>query len=277
VELAGLRADAAFAAEQFAMSERQACRLVELDRSSYRYEPRADHNADLREELVKLARQKPRYGYRRLHVLLCKRGHPASAQRIYRSYREEQLMVRRPRRKRLVRPANPGRLLMRSNQEWAVDFACDGLATGRGIRILAIVDAFTRECLTLEVDTSLSSPRVSRALEQAIEQRGLPESIRCDNGPELTSRHFLGWCEERKIQLIHIQPGRPMQNGHVESFNGRLRDECLNASWFRNLADAREKISRWREEYNSERPHSSLGYRTPNEFAETLRSSLLHG
>lgn len=120
-----------------------------------------------------------------------------------------------------------------------MDFACDALATGRGIRILAIVDAFTRECLT--------------------------------------SRHFLGWCEERKIQLIHIQPGRPMQNGHVKSFNRRLRDECLNARWFRNLADAREKISRWQEEYNSERLHSSLGYRTPNEFAETLRSSLLHG
>ena len=129
------------------MSERRACRLVELDRSSYRYEPRADHNAPLREELVKLARQKPRYGYRRLHVLLNKRGHPASAQRIYRLYREERLMVRRLRRKRLVRPANEGRLLLRSNQEWAVDFACDALATGRGVRILAIVDAFTRECL----------------------------------------------------------------------------------------------------------------------------------
>ena len=123
----------------------------------------------------------------------------------------------------------------------------------------------------------MSSQRVTRALEQAIEQRGMPESIRRDNGPELTSRHFLGWCEERKIQLIHIQPGRPMQNGHVESFNGRLRDECLNASWFRNLADARTKISNWHQEYNSERPHSSLGYRTPNEFAEALRSSVLHG
>jgi len=139
------------------------------------------------------------------------------------------------------------------------------------------VDAFTRECLTLEVDTSLASQRVTRDLEQAIEQRGLPESIRCDNGPKLTSRHFLGWCEERKIQLIHIEPGRPMQNAHVESFNGRLRDECLNASWFRNLADARTKISNWREEYNGERPYSSLGYRTPNEFAEALRSSVLHG
>jgi len=259
------------------MSERRACRLVELDRSSYRYEPRADHNAQLREELVKLARQKPRYGYRRLPVLLSKRGYAAGAQRIYRLYREERLMVRRLRRKRWVRPAQEGRLLVRSNQEWAVDFACDALATGRAIRILAVVDTFTRECLTLEVDSSLSSQRVTRALEHAIEQRGLPESIRCDNGPELTSRHFLGWCEERKIQLIHIQPGRPMQNGHVESFNGRLRDECLNASWFRNLADARAKIAHWREEYNGERPHSSLGYRTPNEFAATLRSSLLHG
>ena len=142
------------------------------------------------------------------------------------------------------------------------------MATGRSIRILAIVDAFTRECLTLEVDASLSSPRVTRALEQAIDQARAPESIRCDNGPELTSRHFLGWCEERKIQLIHIQPGRPMQNGHVESFNGRLRDECLNASWFRNLADPKEKISRWREEYNRERPHSSLGHRTPNAASE---------
>lgn len=136
-------------------------------------------------------------------------------------------MVRRLRRKRLVPPANEGRLLLRSNQEWAVDFASDALATGRGIRILAVVDAFTRECLILEIDTSLSSQRVTPALEQVIEQRGIPESIRCDNGPELTSRQFLGWCEERKILLIDIQPGRPMQNGHVESFNGRMRDECF--------------------------------------------------
>jgi len=136
------------------MSERRACRLVALNRSSYRYEPRADHNVELREELVKLARQKPRYGYQRLHVLLSKRGHAASAQRIYRLYGEERLMVRRLRRERLVRPPSEGRLLLRSNQEWAVDLACGALATGRGIRILAIVDAFTRECLTLEVDTS---------------------------------------------------------------------------------------------------------------------------
>ncbi len=184
--------------------------------------------------------------------------------------------MRRLKRKRLSRVAVAAHLV-RSNQEWALDFACDTLATGRGIRVLAVVDAFTRENLSLEVDTSLSSRRVTRSLEDVIEHRGKPEAIRCDNGPELTSRHFLSWCEERKIQLIHIQPGRPMQNGHVESFNGRLRDECLNANWFRNLMDARAKIGAWRDEYNGERPHSSLGYRTPNEFAAILKSSVMTG
>jgi putative transposase len=276
VELAGMRKDVAFAIEQFPMTERRACKLVGLDRSSYRYEPRSDHNQQLREELVHLARQKPRYGYRRLHALLTRRGFPVSAQRVYRLYRTEGLMVRRLKRKRLARVPLASHVI-RSNQEWALDFVADALATGRGIRALTVVDAFTRENLSLEVDTSLSSRRVTRALEAVIERRGMPEAIRCDNGPELTSRHFLSWCEERKIQLIHIQPGRPMQNGHIESFNGRLRDECLNANWFHNLADARAKIRAWRDEYNDERPHSSLGYRTPNEFAGTLNSSVMTG
>src|ERR1700685_920750 len=276
MELAGMRQDLAFTCQQFQVSERRACKLFGMDRGSYRYEPRPDRNGSLREALVSLARKKPRYGYRRLHALLERREHPASVMRIYRLYRAEGLAVRRLKRKRLSRVATASRLV-RSNQEWALDFACDTLATGRGIRVLAVVDAFTRENLSLEVDTSLSGQRVTRALDAVIEQRGKPESIRCDNGPELTSRHFLSWCEERKIQLIHIQPGRPMQNGHIESFNGRLRDECLNANWFHNLADARAKIRAWREEYNGERPHSSLGYRTPNEFAEHLKSSVTTG
>ena len=258
------------------MTERRACKLVGVDRSSYRYEPRGDHNAELRQELVSVARQKPRYGYRRLHALLSRRGFAVSAQRVYRLYKVEGLTVRRLRRKRLSRVVVASNL-MRSNQEWALDFVSDALATGRGIRALTVVDAFTRENLSLEVDTSLSSRGVTRALETVIERRGMPEAIRCDNGPELTSRHFLSWCEERKIQLIHIQPGRPMQNGHIESFNGRLRDECSNANWFQNLADARAKITAWRDEYNCERPHSSLGYQTPNEFAECLKSSLTTG
>lgn len=272
-----MRAEVAFVKQEFRFSERRACELLDLDRSSYRYEPRPDHNTELRRSLTELARQKPRYGYRRLHALLTRRGHRASVQRVYRIYQRAGLAVRRLKRKRLARTAVAACSVWQANQEWALDFVSDALATGRGIRVLAVVDAFTRECLVLEVDTSLSSQRVTRALEQVIEQRGRPQAIRCDNGPELTSRHFLSWCEERQIQLLHIQPGKPVQNGQAESFNGRLRDECLNANWFTNLADARNKIAQWKQDYNGERPHSSLGYRTPNEFAEILKSSVMIG
>src|SRR5258708_29021617 len=151
-----------------------------------------------------------------------------------------------------------------------MDFSVDGLANGRMVCILSVVDSFARECLTLEADTSLGSGRVTRALDRLIEERGRAESVRSDNGPEFTSRRMLGWAEERKINLVHIQPGRPMQNGHVESFHGRLRDECLNASWFRTLNDVRRALDNYRQEYNCERPHSSLAYRTPAEFRIAL-------
>ena len=262
----------ALAMEKCKVSERRACKLLGVDRSSYRYEPQPDRNAALRQELIMLARQKPRYGYRRLGVLLERRGYKANHKRLYGLYREEHLAVRRLRRKRLARPAAPVAMLLRANQEWSMDFVMDGLATGRMLRLLTVVDNYTRECLAIEVDSCLSSQRVTRVLEWVMEQRGKPERFRCDNGPEFTSRHFLAWCEERRIGLVHIQPGRPMQNGHVESFNGRLRDECLNANWFATLADARTKIEAWREEYNGERPHSSLGYRTPREFAAIVES-----
>jgi putative transposase len=277
VELAGLRQDVAFLREQYEVSERRACKLLLLDRTTYRYEPRPDHNAQLREKMTELAKNKPRYGYRRLHVLLERQGEKVSPMRLFRLYQQAGLAVRRLKRKRLARPAAAQPLHVRANQEWALDFVTDTLGTGRRIRVLTVVDAFTRECLGLDVDTSLSSRRVTRTLEQLIADRGKPDNIRCDNGPELTSRHMLGWSEDRKINLIHIQPGKPMQNGHIESFNGRLRDECLNATWFHNLADARAKIASWRREYNEERPHSSLGYRTPNEFAEQLKSSTMNG
>jgi putative transposase len=232
------------------LSERHACKLLELDRSSYRYEPQPDRNAELRRELVTLARQKPRYGYRRLGALLKRRHWVVNHKRLERLYREEHLAVRRLKRKRLIRPAAPIALLNRANQEWSMDFVMDGLSTGRGLRIFTMVDSYTRECLAIEVDSCLSSRRVTRVLNWVIEQRGAPEAIRCDNGPEFTSRHFLAWCEDQKIGLIHIQPGRPMQNGRVESFNGRFRDECLNATWFSTLADAQQKIEAWREDYN---------------------------
>ena len=163
------------------MSERRACKLLGVDRASYRYEPRPDRNSELREELVKLARQKPRYGYRRLHAVLERRGQAVNVKRVYRLYAEEGLAVRRRRRKRLVRERVGNTQLIRANQEWAMDFIVDGLANGRMVRILSVVDAFTRECLALEADTSLGSGRVTRALDRLIEERGLPENVRSDN------------------------------------------------------------------------------------------------
>lgn len=249
------------------LSERHACRLLKIDRSTYRYEAQPDRSAELREALIALARQKPRYGYRRLWAILLRRGWKANVKRIYRLYREEGLMVRRLKRKRLSRIAAANPLLVKPNQEWALDFVSDALGNGRGLRALTVVDSFTRECPVITVNTGISGQQVTRALENVIEQRGTPQGLRCDNGPEFTSRHFIAWCEERRIPVTYIQPGRPMQNGHVESFNGRFRDECLNANWFLNLGDAQRKVEAWRREYNSERPHSSLDYRTPEEFA----------
>jgi putative transposase len=249
------------------LSERQACRLLEVTRGSYRYEAVPDRNQDLRVVLIALAYEKKSYGYRRLWAVLTRRGWKVNLKRVHRLYREEKLMARRLKRKRItgITPLAPH--LTGPDQEWAIDFVADAIQTGRGIRILTIVDSFTRECPALLVETSLSGQQVTRLLDQVIGQRGRPLAVRCDNGPEFTSRHFIGWCEASGIALIHIQPGKPMQNGYVESFNGRLRAECLNANWFLNLRDAREKIENWRQEYNSERPHSSLAYRTPDEYA----------
>ena len=255
----------AFIWVEFRLSERTACKLLGVERSSYRYEPRPDRNIELREALVKLARQKPRYGYRRLHVLLERRGHEVNVKRVYRLYLEERPAVRRRKRKHLVRDRALAPRLIRPNQEWAMDFIVDGLATGRMVRILSVVDAYTRECLALEADTSLGS---GDACAGKVDRRARPENVRSDNGPEFTSRRMLGWAEDWKVGLVHIQPGRPMQNGHVESFHGRLRDECLNAHWFRTLNDVRSNLATWRQEYNCERPHSSLDYRTPEEFRQ---------
>jgi putative transposase len=162
-------------------------------------------------------------------------------------------------------------MLTAPNQEWALDFASDVTAAGQRFRVLGVIDSFTRQCLVLEAATSFPSRRVTRELERAIAEHGKPQSIRCDNGPELTSRRFLAWAIEWKIDLVHIQPGKLTQNGGMESFNGKLRDECLNVSWFWNLFDARRKISAWKLEYNSRRPHSSLGYLASDECARRLR------
>jgi putative transposase len=263
-----VRRDVTLVMTEHRLSERRACRLLEVDRATYRYEARPDRNADLREALIEAANQNRRFGYRRLWVVLTKRhGWKVSIGRVHRLCQQERLTVPRLKRKRLrgLAPINP--LLTRPNQEWSLDFVTDSLASGRVLRVLTVVDSFTRECPVIEVNTGISGQQVTRALDRVIEQRGAPTALRCDNGPEFTSRHFIGWCEEKKIAVNYIQPGRPMQNGYVESFNGRFRDECLNASWFLNMADARHKIETWRQNYNAERPHSSLDYRTPEEFA----------
>lgn len=251
------------------MSVRRVCGLMLVAVSSYGYESKREDEA-LREKLMVAARSKPRFGYRRLELELRRQGMKVNHKRVYRVYREAGLCLKRKKRRHCVRAGAPLRTCTVPNQEWALDFVHDVIASGRTIRVLSVVDAYTRECLALEVDTSFASRRVTRVLEQIVAERGLPQSIRCDNGPELTSRYFLAWCIERKIELIHIQPGRPMQNGRIESFNGKLRDECLRVSWFHNLWDARTKIRHWRDEYNQERPHSSLGYRTPAEFAKNF-------
>ena len=234
--------------------------------SSYRYSSRRSDES-LREKLVRLAREKPRYGYRRLQVLVEREGVRVNHKRLWRVYRESGLCLKRKKRRHWVRVGSPRPALTGANQEWALDFAHDVIAAGRNIRVLSVVDAFTRECLALEVDTGFASRRVTRVLDEIIARRGRPQAIRCDNGPEFTSRHFLAWALEWKIELRHIQPGKPTQNAHVESFHGRLREECLHMSWFANLFDARRKVSNWKAEYNEQRPHSSLGYRTPAEFA----------
>lgn len=260
--------------ETFQVSERRACELVGIAVSTFRYRSQRT-DGELRDRLVALARDKPRFGYRRLHVLLGRDGVKVNHKKVWRVYREAGLCVKRRKRKRLVRTGVPANAVTAANEQWALDFASDALESGRAIRVLSVIDTYTRECLALEVDTSFASRRVTGALDRIIAWRGQPQSIRCDNGPELTSRHFLAWCVEHKISIVHIQPGRPMQNGHVESFNGKLRDECLNTNWFRNVFDARRKIAAWRHEYNSERPHSSLGYLSPAMFAAQAASPSL--
>lgn len=270
MELVDRRAEARWLWEHYLVSARRVCGLLMLAESSLRYVSRRN-DEPLRMRLREAAREKPRWGYRRLQIVLDHSGEHVNHKRVYRVYREAGLMIRRKARKRLHREGVPRPAVTGPNQEWGVDFVHDAVGSGRKFRALSVVDPYTRECLVLEADSSMGSWRVARELDKVIAERGVPQAIRSDNGPEFTSRHFLAWCAERKIELVRIEPGKPVQNAFVESFHGKLRDECLNASWFQNLFDARRKLAEWKEEYNERRPHSSLGYRTPAEFAAAVR------
>lgn len=248
-------------------SERRACVLLGLGRSTARYRPRprAEESA-VCQRLRTLAAERPRFGYRRLHVLLRREGMVVNHKRVERLYRAEGLAVRQRRRKRVARgrrdaPIRP----TRPNEQWALDFLGDALAWGRRLRLLAVLDVCTREALAVEVDTSLPGARVVRLLSRLTVDRGIPQEIVLDNGPELAGRAVDQWAYERGVRLHFIEPGKPVQNAVIESFNGRLRDECLNEHWFLSLADARRIVEAWREDYNRARPHSALGYRTPTE------------
>ncbi|HBR84692.1 MAG TPA: IS3 family transposase [Erythrobacter sp.] len=253
------------------MSERRACRVIDADRKSVRYRSTRDDDVDLREKLRELANQRRRFGYRRLHILLRREGIMINRKKTQRLYKEEGLAVRRRRsRRRAVGTRAPAPVLALPNQRWSLDFVHDQMASGRRFRVLNVVDDVTRECLAAVPDTSISGRRVVRELTALIERRGKPGMIVSDNGTELTSNAVLAWCGEIGVEWHYIAPGRPMQNGYVESFNGRMRDELLNETLFLSMAHARVEIAAWVDDYNRERPHSSLGYATPAAFAAEL-------
>jgi len=261
------------------LSQRRACRLTGLSLSTCRYEaqrPAAD--AHLSERITELALERRRFGYRRIWQLLRREGLHVNHKRVYRLYHLRGLGVKRRRRRKglaterlpLLRPAAP-------NLTWSMDFVMDALATGRRLKCLTCVDDFTKECLTVTVAFGISGVQVTHILDSIALFRGYPATIRTDQGPEFTCRALDQWAFEHGVELRLIQPGKPTQNGFIESFNGRFRDECLNEHWFSNIVHARKVINDWRQDYNECRPHSALNYQTPSEFAARWRNGKYEG
>ena len=256
---------------KFRLSERRACGLVGLGRSTCRYQTRRAEWPALRERLHALAAERRRFGYRRLYILLRREGYRVNLKRVYRLYRDEGLAVRRRRRRRRVARGAPLAGPTRINERWSLDFLLDTLEDGRRVRLLAVVDDFTRTCLAIEVDTSIGGRRVVDVLQRLVETRGKPAVLITDNGPEFAGRALDAWAYAQGIRLHFIEPGKPNQNAYVESFNGRFRDECLNEHWFLSLAQTRQIVEAWRLDYNAVRPHSSLGNVSPTEFEQCTR------
>jgi putative transposase len=256
-----------YTTKQYNVSERRACWAVKIPRSTIRYQTRRTGDEKLRTRLKELAMQRRRFGSPRLIVMLRREGIKDNHKRIERIYSEEGLQVKKRKKRRqtaalrvvIPTPTQP-------NKRWSIDFVSDSLSDGRKFRCLTIVDDFSRESPLVHVDRSIPGHRVAQILDELGGGRGLPETIVCDNGPEFTSASLDWWANERGVKLAFIRPGKPVENAFIESFNGKFRDECLNENWFVSLDDAKEKIEAWRKDYNRNRPHSSLGNKTPYEF-----------
>ncbi len=265
-----------FLTTEMGLSERRSCRIVGLARSVHQYRPVERDDAAVLERLRALASENRRYGYPRLHAMLRREGLVVNHKRTWRLYSAEGLQVRTKKRRKLPRrdrvaPQVPERPM----QRWSLDFMSDQLVDHRRFRILNIVDDHSRFCPGQIIDLSISGARVARYLDELGERLGLPEEIVLDNGPEGTSRAMFEWSERTGVRLRFIEPGKPVQNAFVESFNGKLRDECLNLHWFRSVRHARAEIGAWRRHYNAERPHSALGYLSPMEFLSTTAAPSL--
>ena len=259
--------------DQTKISCRRACRLVGLSRDSYLNPPVPDaQTRALTAEIIKIAHVRRRFGYRRVHDLLREQFPNVNHKKIYRLYRENDLAVRK--RKKAKRPINervPLQIASNPNEVWSMDFVSDSLSHGRRLKCLTVADDFSHEAVEIAVDYGISGLYVTRILDRAALFRGYPKAVRTDNGPEFTSRAFMAWTGKHRIRHILIQLGRPMQNGYIESFNGKFRDECLNEHWFENLDQARNTIALWRKDYNEVRPHSSIGRMPPAQFAQLHR------
>jgi putative transposase len=257
------------AQQEHGLSRRRACRLIGISRSLVERAPKRERDqARLRERLRALAGERRRFGYRRLQELLRREGFIANHKRIHRLYREEQLALRRRGRQKRRGGVMAGSWCpVAANQRWSLDFTEDCLANGRKFRTANLKDDCTRECPAILVDFSLPGQRVVGMLEAVAHERGYPDVLVVDNGPELRGRDLDRWAHDRGVRLFFIDPGKPMQNGSIESFNGRFREECLDPSWFTSLAEARRIIEAWRLDYNEHRPHTSLRMATPAAFA----------
>jgi putative transposase len=257
------------------ISQRRACQALVVARSTVRYHSVADDQAALRIRLRDLAAARVRYGCRRLHTLLVREGWRVNHKRVYRLYTAENLTMRtrKPRRHKSSRNRMERVAVDAANQRWSMDFMSDALFDGRRLRIFTLVDEFTRECLALRAGQGFGGDDVVRVLEQVVRGRGRPQAIRVDNGPEFTSKRLDQWAYGEGVELDFIRPGKPTDNAYIESFNGKLRSECLNENWFLSLADAQAKLDAWRSDYNGYRPHSALGNLAPDEYAETCQNN----